>query len=62
MTSHKDGRLVVEKEESIVHTLDLHESLGHGEVVEIVDTWVDRSYPGSILSTAAFTQVGCGGK
>ena len=30
---------MVEKERSIVHTLDSHESLGHGEVVEIVDTW-----------------------
>jgi hypothetical protein len=25
---------------------------------QVLDTWVDRSYPGSILTTSAFTKVG----
>jgi hypothetical protein len=27
-------------------------------VVEVLDTWCDRSYPGSILASSAFTKVG----
>jgi hypothetical protein len=48
---------VVDKEEVITRTLQLHEGLGHGDVVEVLDTWCDSSYPGSILASKAFTQV-----
>lgn len=48
---------MVEKEEVITRTLQLHEGLGQGDVVEVLDTWVDSSYPGSILASKAFTQV-----
>lgn len=37
--------------------LQLHEDLRNGDIVDVFDTWQDNSYPGSILSTAAFTQV-----
>jgi hypothetical protein len=50
----------VGKEESAPRTLDLPEGMAHGDVVEVDDTWVDSSYPGSILSTCAFTKVGRG--
>ena len=39
-------------------TLLLHEGLNHGDVIEVLDTWCDRSYPGSILASSAFTKVG----
>lgn len=58
MVSYSHGELVVEKEELLTRTLQLHEGLGHGEVVEVLDTWCDASYPGSILASKAFTQVG----
>eukprot|EP00775_Hariotina_reticulata_P007782 gene7782-7980_t len=53
----EDGQQVVESEELLEHTLLLQQGLGHGDVVEVLDTWCDRSYPGSILSSSAFTQV-----
>lgn len=62
--SYDNGELVVDKEEVITRTLQLHEGLGHGDVVEVLDTWCDSSYPGSILASKAFTQVnslGCWG-
>lgn len=55
--SQADGQQVVDKEELMERTLQLHEGLSHGDVVEVLDTWCDRSYPGSILSSSAFTQV-----
>jgi hypothetical protein len=58
MVSYSHGELVIEKEELLTRTLQLHEGLGHGEVVEVLDTWCDASYPGSILASKAFTQVG----
>lgn len=60
MVTHKDGHMHVGKEESAPRTLDLPEGMAHGDVVEVDDTWVDSSYPGSILSTCAFTKVGRG--
>jgi hypothetical protein len=57
LVSYDHGELVVEKEELLTRTLELHEGLGHGEVVEVLDTWCDASYPGSILASKAFTQV-----
>eukprot|EP00879_Flechtneria_rotunda_P016824 GHRR01017609.1.p1 GENE.GHRR01017609.1~~GHRR01017609.1.p1 ORF type:complete len:841 (+),score=284.87 GHRR01017609.1:629-3151(+) len=57
VVSYEDGQQVIEKEELLEHTLLLHEGLSHGDVVEVMDTWCDRSYPGSILSTSAFTKV-----
>jgi hypothetical protein len=53
----EDGQQVVESEELMEHTLLLHQGLSHGDVIEVLDTWCDRSYPGSILSSSAFTQV-----
>lgn len=58
LVSYDHGELVVEKEELLTRTLELHEGLGHGDVVEVLDTWCDASYPGSILASKAFTQVG----
>ena len=40
--------------------LPLHELLAHGDIVEVVDTWVGRRYPGNMLASSAFTQVGTG--
>lgn len=57
IVSSEDGQQVVEKEELMERTLLLHEGLNHGDVVEVLDTWCDRSYPGSILASRAFTQV-----
>lgn len=57
MVSQEDGQQVVEKEELMERNLQLHEGLSHGDVVEVLDTWCDRSYPGSILSSSAFTKV-----
>jgi hypothetical protein len=57
LVSQEDGQQVVDAEELMDHTLALHEGLGHGDVVEVLDTWCDRSYPGSILSSSAFTKV-----
>jgi hypothetical protein len=56
--SQEDGQQVVDAEELMEHSLALHEGLSHGDVVEVLDTWCDRSYPGSILSSSAFTKVG----
>lgn len=58
LVSYDNGELVVEKEELFTRTLQLHEGLGNGDVVEVLDTWCDASYPGSILASKAFTQVG----
>jgi hypothetical protein len=55
--SQEDGQQVVDAEELMEHSLLLHEGLGHGDVVEVLDTWCDRSYPGSILASSAFTKV-----
>ena len=48
----------VDKSETCEHVLALPEGLKPGDVVEVLDTWVDHSYPGSILTSAAFTKVG----
>ncbi len=29
-----------------------------GDLVEVSDTWVDRSHPASLMASAAFTKVG----
>lgn len=55
--SQEDGQQVIDREELMKRTLHLHEGLNHGDVVEVLDTWSDRSYPGSILASSAFTQV-----
>lgn len=57
LVSYDNGELVVDKEELMPRSLQLHEGLAHGDVVEVLDTWVDSSYPGSILASRAFTQV-----
>lgn len=54
--SHEDGHMTVNQEELSERCLVLHEGLAHGDVVEVLDTWCDRSYPGSILSSSAFTK------
>ncbi|GBF89315.1 4-alpha-glucanotransferase [Raphidocelis subcapitata] len=53
----EDGNVVTEKEETITRRVVLPEQLENGDVVDLSDSWVDRSYPGSILATAAFTKV-----
>lgn len=58
LVSYDNGELVVEREELMEHTLQLHEGLGRGDVVEVLDTWCDASYPGSVLASRAFTKVG----
>lgn len=57
LVSYDNGELVVEKEELMTRSLQLHEGLGHGDVVEVLDSWCDASYPGSILASKAFTEV-----
>jgi len=57
LVSYDNGELVVEKEELMPRSLQLHEGLGHGDVVEVLDSWCDTSYPGSILASKAFTEV-----
>jgi hypothetical protein len=57
LVSQEDGQQVVDAEELMEHSLLLHEGLSHGDVVEVLDTWCDRSYPGSILASSAFTKV-----
>jgi hypothetical protein len=47
----------VDKSETCEHVVTLPEGLRTGDVVEVLDTWVDRSYPGSILTSCAFTKV-----
>lgn len=37
-------------------TLVLPEGLGNGDVVEVVDTWVDLSHPSRIMACPAFTK------
>ena len=37
--------------------LVLPEGLGNGDVVEVVDTWMDRSHPASVLNSDAFSKV-----
>uniref|UniRef100_A0A7S3QVA9 4-alpha-glucanotransferase n=2 Tax=Dunaliella tertiolecta TaxID=3047 RepID=A0A7S3QVA9_DUNTE len=51
-----DGKKM-EKWELDEHVISLPSTLKNGDVVEVLDTWVDRSYPGSILTTSAFTKV-----
>jgi len=47
----------VDKWEAEERTLLLPEGLNSGDIVEVMDTWVDRSHPTSILNTSAFTEV-----
>jgi hypothetical protein len=42
----------------LAYRVVLPPQLENGDVVDLSDTWVDRSYPGSILGTVAFTKVG----
>ena len=53
----EDGQTVVDREETITRRVALPPQLENGDAVDLSDTWVDRSYPGSILATAAFTKV-----
>jgi hypothetical protein len=43
-------------------TVWLPEGLQGGDLLELCDTWVDRSHPAALMASAAFTQVcvGCG--
>lgn len=49
------GRLLkMDPEERCVR---LHPGLQNGDIVEVLDVWPDKSYPTSIMATAAFTKV-----
>ena len=37
--------------------LVLPEGLGNGDVVEVIDAWMDRSHPASVLNSDAFSKV-----
>ena len=56
IVGHEGGHMTGNQEELSERCLVLHEGLAHGDVVEVLDTWCDRSYPGSILSSSAFTK------
>ncbi|KAI8466522.1 MAG: cytosolic 4-alpha-glucanotransferase [Monoraphidium minutum] len=57
VTHGDDGRPVVEREETVTRRVVLPPQMENGDVIDLSDTWVDRSYPGSILDTCAFTKV-----
>ncbi|KAJ9519153.1 hypothetical protein QJQ45_007717 [Haematococcus lacustris] len=53
----EDGEPKVDKSETCEHSLVMPEGLKNGDVIEVLDTWIDNSYPGSILRSCAFTKV-----
>ena len=47
----------MDKSETVVRTVELHEALQHGDIVDIHDVWIDNSHSSSIYASAAFTKV-----
>ena len=41
-------------------TLTLPDGLNGGDVVEVLDSWLDASHPSSIMASSAFKKVGGG--
>jgi 4-alpha-glucanotransferase len=52
-----DDSMSVITSASNTHTLLLPQSLEDGSIIDIYDEWMDRSHPGYLLSTCAFTKV-----
>ncbi|KXZ50081.1 hypothetical protein GPECTOR_18g59 [Gonium pectorale] len=52
------GNWLIEKEDAAgERTVWLPEGLQGGELVELCDTWIDRSHPAALMASAAFTKV-----
>ncbi|GLC39071.1 4-alpha-glucanotransferase dpe2 [Pleodorina starrii] len=52
------GNWLIEKEDAAgERTVWLPEGLQGGELVEVVDTWIDKSHPAALMASAAFTKV-----
>jgi hypothetical protein len=58
VTYDEAGRAALERQEVVTRLLALHEELAHGDIVEVVDRWTGRGYPGHMLASCAFTKVG----
>lgn len=52
-----DESINLVKWENNTHTISLPEGLEDGSIIDIYDDWIDRSHPGQLLSTSAFTKV-----
>ncbi|GFR48695.1 hypothetical protein Agub_g10651, partial [Astrephomene gubernaculifera] len=52
------GNWLIEKEDAAgERTVWLPEGLQGGELVEVSDTWIERSHPAALMASAAFTKV-----
>ncbi|GAX79494.1 hypothetical protein CEUSTIGMA_g6935.t1 [Chlamydomonas eustigma] len=57
VVQHSEGLMKVDKLDQQERIVTLPEGLNSGDVVEVMDVWVDPSHPSSILSSAAFKKV-----